>query len=74
MANKSTKTTQTSVRMAQHNQQTRLYVCDLIVVHTYQPTHVLRTDNHGSGYLGMAKGFQCTRQISGYLSRILSQL
>ena len=31
-------------------------------------------DNHGSGYLGMAKGFQCTRQISGYLSRILSPL
>ena len=31
-------------------------------------------DNHGSGYLGMAKGFNVTRQISDRLSKILPQL
>ena len=35
MANESTKTTQTSVRMAQHNERTRL------VVHTYKSMRAL---------------------------------
>ena len=25
----------------------------------------INIENHGSGYLGMVKGFQCTRQMSG---------
>ena len=37
-----------------------------------QAHHII--DNHGSGYLGMAKGFNVTRQISGRLSKILPQL
>ena len=46
--------------------------CVCVCVHTCQLQQCI--DNHGSGYLGMAKGFQCTRQISGRLSRILPQL